>query len=562
MKILQYLAAAVAAAALQPYTAQAQDKACKAENGVAYNPQKIFDPENVCYPPRPDDCPAPKSVCANHALLKLANYEGEGKTEQDYQDLIYSPHRGLWGQTYGSTDPKFQEPAGQNTNDAFGLIKSFSRLGKNAEGVDYGAFLRGRIVELDITVSGGDVPRGPSDHPQRVLVDHYITTDNTVEGDINTYLSALGDKEIAAANMRLEKRDFSPSPMKLAETQIDQVTKASIIDPARPELDLIAYHDIKTRRGAIQCDTSSLRADTPNYEKYHCKFSYDKSLIAQEQIKAEIRSADEMYEAGGRKNIVIKTTASYPEMLAGFGDYYGKDEALKKMKRYMWQPHPKGAVGKPEAQIGAYVQYIHEWLVSVPRSVEAWEMNIYHARDTTNLPFCVVAYDPPNPQFPLGHVRIRQVDSIHDRDGCVFGPYENMLDYLRRNTGNPKYFGFSKAMLAEGPISGNRANLWLLDTASAAGTSDREYRWQIQGSDPTYNMSDAIRYLSYPYVAYQILNADRLDVVHQVMTKGMYQNWGGKGLLGPGASSAASPSSNALPNVDRIALEQRSKEER
>lgn len=194
------------------------------------------------------------------------------------------------------------------------------------------------------------------------------------------------------------------------------------------------------------------------------------------------------------------------------------------MKRYMWQPHPKGSGG-----VGSYVQYIHEWLVTVPRSIQAWEMNIYYTDDATNRPFCVTRYTGPDAKFPLGHVEIKPVQSVHDKVGCAYGPYYNMLDYVRQNTGNPKYFGFPPALLKEGPISGNRANLWLLDTSSAAGTSDREYRWQMLGSEPTYNMSDAVRYLSYPYVAYQILNADRLDVVQQVIGGRMYQRWGPNG---------------------------------
>ncbi len=558
MKVFLYLVATVAAAILQAYAVQAQDKACVAENGVRYNPQKLFDDLHDCYPQRPEQCPKRQSVCANHALIKLANYEGHGKSSNDYQDLIYSPHRGLWGQTYGTADPSVSAAPAQNTNDAFGLVNSFvTKYPRNRGNVDYGAFLRGRIVELDMTVSGGDVMGGA---PQ-VLVDHYITTANTVEGDINTYLSSMSSDAIAAADFRLERRDFSPSGMMLFETPVAQVTRKSIIDPEDPDLGLIAYHDIKARRGMIQCQTSALQKGAPAYERYRCR--YNEPEVAEiQQLDAEIGSAAEMYKVGGGKNVVIKTTATFPKMLEHFGKYYGKPEAeaLNIMKRYMWQPHPKGAGKTDFERIGYNVQYIHDWLVSVPRSVQAWEMNIYYTADATNLPFCVTRYTGPTSAYPRGHVEVRLVASINDKNDCTHGPYYNMLDYLRQNTGNPKYFGFTSQLLVEGPISGNRANLWLLDTASAAGTSDREYRWMMLGSDKTYNMSDAVRYLSYPYVAYQILNADRMDVVKQVIDKRMYQEWGGFGPTSEKTFVAAAPVGQQT--VDRAVLEARLEQER
>lgn len=554
MKVLSLLAAITAAAALQPYSANAQEKACKAENGVLYNPQKLFDPEYECYPAQPTDCPDAGTVCANHALVKLANYEGDGKTPNDYQDLIYSPHRGLWGQAYGSVDPAFKTPPAQNTNQAFDLVTSFvTRHPVNFDDVNYGAFLRGRLVELDITVSGDDVPGRAQD----VLVDHYVTTANTVQGDLNTYLASMSRQAIAASNAKLENRDFSASPMALSETPVASVTRKAIVDSADPRFGLIAYHDIKTRRGDIQCQTSMIAKGTPQYERYHCQFN-EPDVAEQEQFNAQIRSADEMYSAKGGKNVVIKTTATFSEMLASIMIYYrvSHEGGLEIMKRYMWQPHPKGAGGA-----GAYVQYIHEWLVSVPRSVQAWEMNIYYTEDATNLPFCVTRYTGPGQEHPLGHVETKRVRSVTDKAGCRYGPYYNMLDYLRQNTGNPKYFGFPPEVLAEGPISGNRANLWLLDTASAAGTSDREYRWQILGSDAKYNMSDPIRYLAYPYVAYQILNADRLDTVKQAIDGGMYQKWGQNGPVTPALAPTAVVRNMAITDADRMAADARFEED-
>lgn len=322
MKVLSLLAAMIAAAALQPYSAHAQDKACRAENGVRYSPQKIFDPEYECYPQLPTECPEPASVCANHALVKLANYDGEGKAPNDYQDLIYSPHRGLWGQAYGSVDAAFKTPPAQNTNDAFALVTSFATQHPvNFDDVNYGAFLRGRLVELDITVSGGN-GRGTE---QDVLVDHYVTTANTVQGNLNHYLASMSREAVARSTANLEKRDFSSSRMTLGETPVRFVTREAIVDRQNPQFGLIAYHDIKTRRGDIQCQTSNLKPGTPEYERHHCKFN-EPATADHEQIIAQIRSAEEMYNAGGGKNVVVKTTARYAEMLSSIMVYYRVSE--------------------------------------------------------------------------------------------------------------------------------------------------------------------------------------------------------------------------------------------
>lgn len=504
MKRLFTSAVAIASALSLPFLATAETKACRAPNGVQYNPEEIFDPAySMCYPTHRGECPLEGSVCENHALVKLANYDSP-----DGQDLIYSPHRGLWGQLYGSLDPEYTVAPGQNTDDAFRLITSFAtKYSRNAQGRDYGAFLRGQIVELDMTTNGDDVQTTPG-----ILVDHYVTTANTIQGTLNDYLVTLDDQALGKDRSLLHRRDFSASTMTLSETPVGSVTQSAIV--RQQGFGLIAFHDIKSRRGDIQCQVFKIDPNDANYSKYNCRFN-EPALAAEQELRAQILSVRAMREAGGGIHIVMKTTATYDDMLNAFMRIgkQTREQADFEMRRYMWQPHPKGKGG-----VQSYVQYIHDWLVNVPRSVEAWETNIYFAEDETNRAFCVQSYDPD--VKPYGKITTKYVSG--GSDGCIHGPYVNLLDYIRQNTGNPDYFGFSEEQKQQRLISGNRANLWLLDTSAAVGTSDRMYRWQMLGSERTYNMSDIVRYLSYPYVSYQIINADRLDVVYQAIEKGMY----------------------------------------
>ena len=81
----------VSAAALSlPCAAETSAGSCRAPNDVWYNPEEIFDPAYTACFPTQGECPPEGSVCENHALVKLANYNSP-----DGQDLIYSPHRGL-----------------------------------------------------------------------------------------------------------------------------------------------------------------------------------------------------------------------------------------------------------------------------------------------------------------------------------------------------------------------------------------------------------------------------------------------------------------------------------
>lgn len=506
--------ALLAAFSLQPYTALAGDgMVCVAENGVEYDPAEIFDPAFECYRRTREECPPQNSICANHALVKLGDYDA-----LSHQDLLYSAHRGLWGQTYGASG--YATPPGQNTIDAFRLIHWFNWNRENIQGRDYGDFLRGRLVELDMTTNGDTSQAAPG-----VVVDHYVTTANTARGDLNTYLVDVTDAELGRLSSHmLENRDFSASGMALSQTPVATVTEAAIreyhdVDFENVRTGLIAFHDIKARRGDIQCQVFELTPSDPAFDRHRCRFSAP-DVAAALQFEAEVRSAEAMSAALGAVNTVVKTTATFDQMVAAYQRVLDlpRDAAIARMRTVMWQPHPKGP------RIEGHVQYVHDWLRNIPRSVAAWETNIFFLEDETNRAFCIASYRPDEGAY--GRITTRYVSSMSDTADCIHGPYMNILDYFRQETGNAAYFGFTEAERSQKLISGNRANLWLLETASAIGTADREYRWQMLGSDPTYNMSDIIRYLSYPYVAYQILNADRLDVVYQAITGGMYPRYG------------------------------------
>ncbi len=535
----------VSAAALSlPCAAETSAGSCRAPNDVWYNPEEIFDPAYTACFPTQGECPPEGSVCENHALVKLANYNSP-----DGQDLIYSPHRGLWGQTYGSLDPEFEEAPGQNTDDAIRLISSFAtKYRRNAQGRDYGKFLRGQIVELDMTTNGDDVQSVPG-----VIVDHYVTTANTVQGTLNDYLVKLDDRALGQNRNKLDRRDFSASPMMLSQTPVAKVTREAIV--REPGVGLIAFHDIKARRGDIQCQVFKIGPQDPAYRKYNCRFN-ESGISTEQELQAQILSVRAMREAGGQQHIVMKTTATYDEMVGAFmrfGDLTA-EQAKSEMRLYMWQPHPKGKGG-----VEAYVQYVHDWLVNIPRSVEAWETNIYFTEDETNRSFCVTAYDAD--VKPYGKISTKYTSQ--GDEGCIYGPYVNFLDYIRQNTGNPDYFGFTEIQKKQRLISGNRANLWLLDTSAAIGTSDRMYRWQMLGSEKTYNMSDIVKYLSYPYVSYQIINADRLDVVYQAINKGMYPRYPNDGSENLGMYEARpSELSETERTMARQAAERRAEEDR
>lgn len=480
-----------------------KEKACVARNGILYNPWEIFDPKYACYVPKPESgkgvaCPRVTDLCGHHALIKLANYDAK-----DRQDLLYSPHRGIWGGLYGSTDPAFKKPPGQNTSDAFLLARSFYERRFNAENKNYGDFLRGRLLEIDATTAGNDTEGGAYG-----LISHYVTTDNTDLGTLNNYLVDMDAKALSEYNGNLDRRDFLPSDEKLNGMLPGGIVRRSLLSPSGGA---IAFIDSKSRRGDIQCQVFGFSPDNPLYEKYRCKFN-EPELAKSEKNATDMKVAEEIFTNGGEKNIVIKTTATFDEISQSFGDDL--------LRRYQWQPHPTRSMLVNES-----VQYIHDWLVNAPRSVNAWEMNIYHYKDETNRMFCVSSFDStPSPGFPYGRITTKYVTSMGDTKDCLYGPYVNMLDYLRNNAGNPNYFGFTPQQKAEVLISSNRANLWLLSTAAPIGTSDRFYRWQTLGSEPTYNMSDPVRYLSYPYVAYQIITGDRMEGVRQALAAGMYWN--------------------------------------
>lgn len=494
---------AVSAALLMTATAATAGPVCQTPNGMIYDGSNLFDEAHACWVAPSDPCPPPNSVCANIALTKLANYQS--KTQWD---LLFSPHRGLWGSTYGTREPAIKKPPGQNTLEAFRLAKSFTDTAHpayaiNTEGRNYGEFLRGRLIEVDVTTYGDDVMPQPLP-----IVDHYLTTDNTVLGSLNDSTVDMTSAQFFGFDGFLERRDFSNSESLLRDMPVEAVTRSVIMD-ADPRFGAIAFLDVKARRGKMQCQTANLQAGTPEYEKYKCKYNEPSEAFNQSMIALRL-AADAMYKAGGTRNVVLKAPATYDQAV----EYFGHTNIGK----YMWQPH---YVGRKD--VGLLVQYIHDWLYNVPKSVIAWEMNIYWDGDYTNQSFCVTDFIPADhskPQYPYGQVVVKMVDQR--TADCKYGFYVNMLYYVAVNTGNPDYFGFTPQQREQRLISGNRANMWLLDTAAAIGTSDREYRWQMLGSERTYDMSDALKLLNYPYAAYQILTGDRLGDVYQVWAKDHY----------------------------------------
>lgn len=498
-------AAVLAGGVLASAPAALAAAACTTTNGMGYEPSELFDPKHACYAPPESECPPPNSVCDNLALTKLANYKS-----QNQWDLLFSPHRGLWGSTYGvkARGSTFDLPPGQNTYEAFALAKAFTdpehpEYGTNKEGRDYGQFLRGRLVEVDVTTFGDDVTSTPI-----AIVDHYLTTDNTVSGSINDYTVDMTSNQFETFTGRLERRDFSDSNSALRAMRVGDVTRAAIMDKD-PAYGSIAFLDVKARRGKIQCQTSAIQPGTPDYDTYKCKYNDPAEAFNQSMIALKL-AAEAMYDAGGTRNVALKASATYDQAV----QYFGRGNIGK----YMWQPHYTG-----KKDFGLLVQYIHEWLYNAPKSVIAWEMNIYWAEDYTNQPFCVTEFIPAGPnvkEYPYGQVVVKSMST--PTSACKYGFYVNMLHYVAVNTGNPKYFGFTAQQKAQHLISGNRANTWLLDTAAAIGTSDREYRWQMLGSERTYDMSDAVKSLNYPFAAYQIVTGDRLGDLYQVWKKDFY----------------------------------------
>lgn len=506
---LRALAGLAAGAVLALIGAQATaTPLCETPNGMFYDGSNLFDPAHACYVAPHDLCPPPNSACANMALAKLANYKS-----QTQWDLLFAPHRGLWGSTYATKDTAISKPPGQNTGDAFKLAKSFTDtkdnpyepppFGINKQGRNYGQFLRGRLIEVDVTTYGDDVLPQPLP-----IVDHYLTTDNTVLGSINDYTVDLTAQQFHSFDGYLERRDFSNSESLLRDMSVEAVTRAVIVDKD-PRFGAIAFLDVKARRGKIQCQTYNLQPGTPEYEEYKCKYGERSEQFNQSMIALKL-AAEAMYDAGGTRNIVLKTPSTYDQTVHYFG--------IDNIGKYMWQPHFTGA-----KQVGLLVQYIHDWLYNAPKSVLAWEMNIYWDGDYTNQSFCVTDFIPAGhspADYPYGQVVVKLAKQ--QTPECKYGFYINMLHYVAANTGNPDYFGFTPEQKQQHLISGNRANMWLLDTASAAGTSDREYRWQMLGSERTYDMSDAMKSLNYPYAAYQILTGDRLGDAYQVWVNDLY----------------------------------------
>lgn len=494
-------AAVLAGAALATAPAALAATTCTTSNGMVYQPSNLFDPAHACYAPPEGECPPPNSVCANLALTKLANYDSKNQW-----DLLFSPHRGLWGSTYGADD--FAQPPGQNTVAAFNLAKSFTDPAHpgntiNKEGRNYGLFLRGRLIEVDVTTFGDDVMAQPV-----AIVNHYLTTDNTVSGSINDYTVDMTSAQFDAFDGYLERRDFSNSDSALKTMRVGEVTRVAIMD-RDPAYGAIAFLDVKARRGKLQCQTSAIQPGTPDYDTYKCKYNEPAEAFNQSMIALRL-AAEAMYDAGGTRNVALKASATYDQAVLHFG--------RGNIGKYMWQPHYTG-----KKDVGLLVQYIHDWLYNAPKSVIAWEMNIYWAGDYTNQPFCVTDFIPAGPNlkdYPYGQVVVKSISE--PTSACKYGFYINMLHYVAVNTGNPKYFGFTDKQKTEHLISGNRANTWLLDTAAAIGTSDREYRWQMLGSEQTYDMSDAVKSLNYPFAAYQIVTGDRLGDAYQVWKKDFY----------------------------------------
>ena len=342
-------------------------------------------------------------------------------------------------------------------------------------------------------------------------MDHYVTTANTVQGTLNDYLVKLDDRALGQNRNKLDRRDFSASPMMLSQTPVAKVTREAIV--REPGVGLIAFHDIKARRGDIQCQVFKIGPQDPAYRKYNCRFN-ESGISTEQELQAQILSVRAMREAGGQQHIVMKTTATYDEM------------------------------------VGAFMRF---------GDLTAEQAKSEMREDETNRSFCVTAYDAD--VKPYGKISTKYTSQ--GDEGCIYGPYVNFLDYIRQNTGNPDYFGFTEIQKKQRLISGNRANLWLLDTSAAIGPSDRMYRWQMLGSEKTYNMSDIVKYLSYPYVSYQIINADRLDVVYQAINKGMYPRYPNDGSENLGMYEARpSELSETERTMARQAAERRAEEDR
>lgn len=482
--------------------AGAADEACIAENGVAYSVAEIFPPRHACASAYANSCPKLGSICANIALFKLANYQSE-----TYQDLLFTPHRGTWGSTFGSKDPGHNTAPAQNTIAAVDLATSFATAySVNKEGKNYKSVLRGRGQELDVTTIGNNTSDGPM-----AIMNHYMTTADTVTGTLYDYLMNWSWARFDSFDGKIENRDFSESNYTLRGSSLAFVTD-DYIDPG-----VLAFLDVKAIRGTINCQTENLQPGTPAYEANNCKYN-TKPYSTQIDLATQRLAAETVYTSGGEENVVIKSHATYDEARQAFGDT---------LEAYMWQPHVQKSMGPEKA-----VQYIHDWLVNAPRSVIAWEMNIYAPGDpTTDTPFCVTEYIPPGsapPEYPYGQVKVEVNPSSPAMCMEVAGGVmENMLDYLRHNTGNPDYFGFDQKMRSQGLYSGNRANLWLMETIAPAGTADRYYRWQMLGSDETYTLADPVKTVHYPYAAYAILTGDRMESVRQILEKKLYPRWGG-----------------------------------
>ena len=530
--IASWLASPVVASAQEPAD---NDKPCFTYKGdaeeVAYNPQYIFSRAHACYPGAANECPAKGSLCAHHARVKLGNYD-----TTRYQDVLYSPHRGIWGSTYGSKDPAFTLPPAQNTIEALNLVTSYAtEFPKNVDGDDYGAMLSERLVEIDIT-NYGDLTKDDNG----VILSHYVTSANTNIGSLNQYLVNMTSDDIAAYKGYMERRDFSPSKELLSELTLDNVTRQAIMDADAPdETGNIVFLDIKIFTGKIPCQNGSIHPGMDNYDIIYarngCAYGEEEKKATQKN-RTDLQSAQEIYNAGGKKNIVIKTASWYSDVVAAAEEFYDVDEqdAVQQMKKFLWQPHPstKTPTKDPSYKIQQKVQYIHDWLVNVPKAVEAWEISMISDMDSNTMRFCVTEYIPPDSSgedYPYGQVVTRLVGSMKDNAGCLNGPYQNILDYIRVNTGNPNYFGFTDTQKSQNLYSGNRANMWILTTASPVGTSDRFYRWQMLGMEPTYYRADPVYMLNIPYAAYAIWTADRLDAMYQAVEKGIFPKWSPNG---------------------------------
>lgn len=497
---------------------------CTTQNGMTYNPAKAFHPNHPCYPSGSSaTCPERGSVCDNIALVKFAN-----PNTSDNQDLLYSPHRGVWGSTYATTDPSITQPPAENTPQALDLATAFAtNYPTNKEGKNYSAIMRARNVELDITTYGNNATT-PGE-PGTAFLSHYLTLGDTVNGTLNTYLVDLTEAQLKAVTNKVLRRDLLPGLTTLGQHTFSQVVPESVVDKTNSAFGLLTFFDIKARQGKLQCQTEYITSSqTTAYNTYDCKYSDpnamdpdDPTMTVGQRAKAntDINAALQFKSLNAQKNVVIKTNFTYAQVVNNFKIYTKNFKNAGEPTDYLWQVHPSRTMTVQQS-----VQYIHDWMANIPRSVITWEMLVYEPNSPTNLRFCVTNYSATaTQQNPYGTVTVAMETDADFPLSCKYGPYQNLFDYVSREMGNPDYFGYTQAQKQNGVVSSNRANNWALTPMSVAGTADRYPRWQYLGSDSNYQLSDQVFQLSVPTLAKQMVTGDRMETVRQIVAAKAYQ---------------------------------------